>query len=308
MFDRTSYGPYQLSSPLAPSNGGRHLWIQAQYGNDGNPGFGPDSPIKTMAKAFTMIKSGDTIHFTGKLTEQLIAPASIFDITIIGEGTRPRHADAQASTTLDSLGGRSAASWSAPSSPTATTPLLLVRQQGWRFCNILFAAPSDDAALEFIRDAASGDSERDSSHAEIVGCRFAGGFIGIKITGTEIIHNLLIRGNIFNDMAGVGGGGIVSASANNYLRRAIIEDNIFELNVNGIVCGMEDSTIRRNMFQTFTTTSCSLAGGTGLNRIYSNYLSGTYSIAGGYVRAAADDDWGGNWNTGVGVLTTADPA
>lgn len=308
MFSQSSYGPYQLSSPLAPSNGRRHIWVQGQYGNNGNEGFGPDAPVSTMARAFTMLQSGDTIHFTGSILEQLVAPAGIFDVTIIGEGTRPRHADAATSSTIEKLGGRSGATWKAPASPAATTPLLVVRQQGWRFANILFAPPSDDAALEFIRDAAAGDLERDSSHAEVLNCRFAGGLTHILISGSEIVHNLLIRGNLFQDQSGATGAAIKTSIAANYCRRFVVEDNIFELNTKHIVAGMEDSTIRRNMIQTFTTTGIDLRGGTGLNRVYDNYLSGTYSEAGGYFRAAADDDWGGNWNTGVGVLTTADPA
>lgn len=293
-----------------PANGRKHLWVRGVtslatsgqlrdlIGNDGAPGDNPDEPLRTMARAFVLAEPGCVIHFTGNIREELSTPAGLFDVTIIGEGNRPRHADAHTGNN-----GYSAATWKPPAAPTAATPLLVVRQQGWRFFNILFVPAVDAAALEFMRDAAAGDDERDSSHAEIAGCRFAGGQDGILISGPEIVHNLHIHNNIFNDATGTA----IKAAAY-YARRAIIEDNIFEKNVNHIVAALGESIIRRNHFNQHTTQSIDLNGGNGLNVITGNFLSGTYSVAGGYRKSNANDDWGGNWNTGVGILTAADPA
>lgn len=299
-----SFGVPLPSSGYSRANGQPHLFVQAEYGNNGFPGTDPGQPLRTMARALQLVRSGGTIHVIGSIREQLTAPAGIFDVTIIGEGNRPRHADAHTSSTLALLGGRSGATWKAPASPVATTPLFVVRQQGWRFVNMLFAPPSDDAALEFIRDAASGDSERDSSHAEVLGCRFAGGQDHILITGSENIYNVRLAGNVFNDATGTS-----IKSANKYANRWIIENNVFEANANHIVAGMDGAIIWRNMFGRFTTKSIDLSPGTGdYNKVTMNYLSGTYSVGGGYIVGGGNDEWAGNWNTLAGGITVADPA
>lgn len=302
-----SMGGLAALGPFSPMNGRKHIWVRGVtsvatsgsnrdlLGNDGAPGDNPDEPLRTMARAFVLAEPGCTIHFTGNIREQLNSPAGLFDVTIVGEGNRPRHADAHTGNN-----GYSAATWKSPAVPVAVTPLLKVRQQGWRFANILFANPSDAPALDFMRDAAAGDDERDSSHAEVLGCRFAGGSSGIKITGTEIVHNLFIHDNIFNDITRA-----IWATAY-YARRAVIEHNIFELNTNHIVAAFGDSHILNNSFGQFTTLSIDLTGGNGHNVITGNYLSGTYSIAGGYKKSNANDEWAGNQN--VAGVTTVVPA
>jgi len=103
----------------------QHWWVNGNFGSDGNDGLSPASPKLTMANVFTLINSGDIIHFTGNITEQLTTPAGIFDVTIIGEGNLPRNADS-----FDTNNGYTAATWKFPASPTAATPLLKVQQQG----------------------------------------------------------------------------------------------------------------------------------------------------------------------------------
>jgi hypothetical protein len=305
----TSMGVPAGVGDLIPMNGRKQIWVRGVsslatigqnrdlIGNDGAPGDNPDEPLLTMARAFQLLESGAVIHFTGDIKEQLSAPDGIFDVTIIGEGTRPRHADAHTGNN-----GYSAATWKSPAVPAATTALLTVRQQGWRFANILFACPSDDAALDFIRDAAAGDLERDSSHAAVLGCRFAGaGLAGIKISGTENVFDLLIKGNIFNDLT-------TAITAGAFCHRFIIEDNRFDLNTNHIVASLTDSFILNNVMGQFTTLSIDLTGGGGHNVITKNYLSGTYGIGGGYVKSNANDEWAGNFNSLAGGITAADPA
>jgi hypothetical protein len=167
---------------------------------------------------------------------------------------------------------------------------------------MLFVPPTDDAAIDFIRDAASGDSERDSSHSEILGCRFAGNSIGIKFSGTEIVHGVRIARCNFQDITTA-----ISAAAA-YARRCEITDNIFEKNTNHIVAALTDSYILRNIFGQFTTKSIDLTGGGGHNVVTQNYLSGTYTNGGGYTTSGATDEWGANFNVIAGGLTAADPA
>lgn len=299
----TSFGVPLPGGPLLyRANGKRHIWVSGissgvGAGNDGNSGDSPDSPFRTMDRAFDTLASGDTIHVWGNVREQLSAPAGIFDVTIIGEGNRPRHADAHTDNN-----GYFTPTWKAPASPTTATPLLKVRQQGWRFINMLWVPPTDAAALQFIRDAASGDDERDSSHADVVGCRFAAGKWHIQIVGTENVFDVRVKGNIFNDATTTS---IAMASA--YAHRWIFEDNIWQANVNHVVGGFTASMFLRNTFGSFTTLSLSLAGGGGLNVITGNYLSGTYGTP-QYEKSNANDEWAGNFNSLSGGITAADPA
>jgi hypothetical protein len=281
------------------ANGAKHYWVNGNVGgSDRLPGDNPDEPLATVEEAFTRITSGDVIHLLGNIREQLTAPAGVFDVTIVGEGTRPRHADAHTGTN----GYRATCTWKSPAAPTAATPLLKLQQQGWRLQNILWVPPSDAAAIALIRDTGSGDDERDASHAEIIGNRFAGGSIGIQFLGTEILHNCLIADNVFQDSTYA-----IRATAA-YCRRAIIERNHFELNTNHIVAALTDAHIIDNVFGQFTTLSISLAGGGGHNVVARNVLSGTYSEVGGYIKSNANDEWGGNYNSLAGGITASDPA
>src|SRR4051812_32533543 len=78
-------------------------------GSDGNSGTSPTSPFLTMAKALTVVGSGDVINFIGKITEQLVTPVQIFDVWVNGCGNLPRHADA-----TPAGGGYAAAQWASP--------------------------------------------------------------------------------------------------------------------------------------------------------------------------------------------------
>lgn len=278
-----------VRGPVLPGPG-KVIYVSTSNANTGD-GRSWSTAFTTMAEALSLsnVDSGDIIMVTGKVREQLTAPAGIFDVTIIGAGT-PRHGDAH---TGDN-GAQAAASWTPPASPAATTPLLTVRQQGWKFINILFDAPADDAALDFIRDAASGDSERDSSHAQVLGCRFVSGQEGIRITGTENVFNVRVEGCEFTDLTHA----ITSSAA--YARRWKIINNFFESNTNHIESALTQCLIKDNVFGTFTTQSLDLTGGAN-NMVYRNAMSGDYDTAEGYI-AGTNDTWVGNYaalTTGV---------
>lgn len=281
---------------------GRVWHVDAISGNNSNTGRDWTSPFLTMAKAFTSVDNGDVIRFKGKVREQLVTPVQVFDVTVIGEGNRPRHADS-----TPAGGDEAAATWAAPASPTATTALCRVLQQGWRFENILFAPHTDYGALEFVRNAGAGNAERDASHGVVRNCRFAAGAYHIMIGKagefSEIVNNLLIQGNTFNDATTTS-----LFSPNAYSQRLQVLDNVFQGNVNSIIVPATKSVIARNFMGSFTTKSIDLVGGGGLNIITLNYLSGTYDIASGYRGSNANDEWGGNMNSLAGGWTAADPA
>src|SRR5690606_6496127 len=234
--------PGGVSSMGVPVIGGgqaffcRYLFVAGHRGSDGNRGLDRDKPFGTMAKAFDAAESGDVIIFRGNITENLTAPAGVFDVTILGATPRPRHADAHTG-----YGGYSAATWKASSQ---SDPLLTLSQQGWVIGNILFDCPTSDAAINFVRNASGGDAERDSSHAAIIVCRFAAGQEAIRITGTENVFGVLVEGNTFNDLTHA----IVSSGG--FAHRWKIRKNTFETNTNHIDVGFVQSLIEKNAFGT----------------------------------------------------------
>lgn len=309
----TSFGiPLFGSGKILTAAFGRTLFVNANttnngaadpLGSDGNDGSSPTSAFLTMAKAFSVIKSGDVINFVGKVTEQLVTPVNVFDVTVNGCGNRPRHADA-----TPAGGSYGAAQWAPAAGGTAAKATLQVIQQGWRFNNFLMTAIDANAAcLEIVRNAGAGDLERDASHASILALRFAGAGIGIRgtVAGvfTEIPFNVEVGYCQFDGMTFA----MRAALACNQWN---IHDNVFGVNTNQITMPLQNSLIRGNSIGPFTAASSSggidLNGGAGLNQVTGNNLSGTYSIAGGYRVANANDNWYGNAaSTG---FTSADPA
>ncbi len=279
-------------------------FVDGDYGADGYDGLSPDNPLRTMEAAFDRLVSGDTIFFRGNIREQLVTPVQIFDITIIGCGNRPRHAD------TTPAGGEYANSWRAPASgAVAGQANVRVLQQGWRFQNILFVTQgSTAAAVEIVRNAGAGNAERDGSHASILGCRFAGAGVGIRsgVAGsfTEIAFNVEVAYSKFNGMTTAMSG----INGNSWT----IHHNEFQGNTSTITMALQNSFIYENIIGSFTAAANSggidLNGGGGLNIVTKNYLSGTYSAAGGYRVSNANDEWAGNFNTLAGGITVADPA
>lgn len=282
---------------------GRAWFVDIAYGGNGD-GTSPKQAFNTMAQAFSVINNGDIIYFVGKVVEQLVTPVQIFDVTVVGCGNRPRHADSTPS------GGNWAASqWGPPASGgVAAQATVRVLQQGWRFVNILWTSVDANAGcIELVRNAESGNSERDASHCEILNCRFSGTGIGVKLGATsytENVFNALIQGCTFNNMTKG-----ISAALGNGIQ---IKDNVFFGNTAHITAALQNSFIVGNYIGQFTASGNSggidLNGGAGTNVVTKNYLSGTYSIAGGYRVGGAGDEWAGNNNSLSGGLTAADPA
>lgn len=299
-------GRMVAGAPSQRNTYGRTWFVNAYAGSDGNNGDSPLSPMATMTEAFSRVASGDVINIAGKFTEQLITPVNVFDVWVRGMGNRPRHADATP------VGGNLMAAQLAPpaSGGTAAQATVRVLQQGWRFENILFTAIDANAGcIELVRNAASGDDERDASHAEILGCRFAGTGIGVKIGATsftENVFNALIQGNTFNNMTQA----ILGASCQpNGIQ--ILGNYAFACTKN-ITAKLQGSRVQGNIIGPFTAAANSggidLTGGIAGNIVTLNYLSGTYSNAGGYVAAGAGDEWAGNMNSLAGGWTADDPA
>jgi hypothetical protein len=273
--------------------------------SDGNTGLSPEEPFTTMGAAFNAVSSGDVITFIGNIREQLTTPTGVFGVTIIGGSTQPRNADAFTSAASGD-GGRSGASWVAPASPTAATPLLKVLQQGWRFQNFLVGAgPATTPSILLYRDGGSGDDERDASHASFYGMYFSGCVYGIQTSGglTGVtVANSIFRGCTTTAFSSITGAGIGTNQIYN------IYGNRFVDNISHIVAPLNQGVIQDNIFGSFTTNGINLTGGIGNNVVTKNLLSGTYTTDTGVYIAASNDDWAGNFSADVSQSTVGDNA
>lgn len=310
-FTNYSNGVSSLGYPVTPTaslihsgstvpNGGsglranKHFWVHGNIGGDGNSGTSPAAPFRTIAAAFAQVGSGDVIHFNGNTTEQLTTPAGVFDVTIIGEGNQPRHSDAHTTSN-----GYSSATWKAGAS--ASTPNLIIQQQGWRLINVLFDGPASAAAVQLLRDAGAGDAERDGSHAHIVGCKFVAAQNHIEFKGGLsqcVIENNLFFGSTDDSLVETVGAGV---GTNNYHR---VLNNEFHNNATHIDVDMNYASIRGNTFGKWSTKGILMGGGSN-NMVWGNYLSGDYDA--GYVAGTADE-WAGNYSMDVASDEVGDNA
>ncbi len=284
----------------ARANAGKHYFVAGNTGSDGQRGTTPSEPFRTVSAAFTLATSGDTIHFTGNTTEQLSTGAGVFDVTFIGEGNQPRHSDAHTGNN-----GYSSATWKAGSS--ATTPNLIIRQQGWKLINILFDGPATAAAVQLFRDGGAGDAERDASHAHITGCKFVAAQNHIEFKGGLsqcVIENNLFFGSTDDSIVETVGAGI---GTNNYHR---FINNEFHNNATHIDLDCNYASIKYNTFGKWSTKGILMGGGSN-NMVWMNYLSGDYDA--GYL-GSATDEWAGNFSmdstsgeVGDNAVTTDNP-
>lgn len=265
---------------------GRAWFVDTSSGVNGD-GKSPATAFSTMDRAFDSLASGDVIYFVGKVTEQLVTPAQVFDVTVVGCGNRPRHADS-----TPAGGSWAASQWGPPASGgTAAQATVRVIQQGWRFVNILFTMIDANAAgVEVVRNSASGNSERDASHTEILGCKFAGAGLGVKYGATsfaENVTNVLVQGNTFlsNSTAIKGTSGFGGLNWQ-------IKDNDFITCTNDIVGPFVGSKIIGNRMSLAPTASIVLTGGSG-NMVHYNALPGTYAD-GALYSPGTSDNWNGN--------------
>lgn len=304
-------GLYSYGAPVFGLNAVHNPWtrvffVDGNRGSDGRDGRSPEAAYLTMSKVMANIASGDTIVARGNFSENVTTPAGVFDVTMIGAGNKPRHADAHTGN-----GGYSGVTWG-KSPASSSTPLIKVQQQGWSFYNILFECPNTSAGIQFFRDGGAGDAERDGGHGTVYGCRFDGGVNGgqegIEVSGGSgffRFENNLFRGLDAGIKSTVGAG----IGTNAWWE---IIGNRFTQNVRHINATLDRSYVLYNTSGQFTTNGFKLDGGVaGFNSVHGNYLSGDYDA--GYV-GGTSDDWAGNYSmdTGSGEvgaegLTTAAP-
>lgn len=247
-------------------------------------GGGPRGSFTTFTELAPNLQSRDLIYLSGVLREQAVAPLGAFDVTILGAANRTR----QATNAGVPTGG--GATWIAPTSPVATTPLLELREQGWTLENIFFSAHTDDACVKMHCEETA--TYPDASHLTVRACRFGGGLIGLEDYGGA--SNVLVEDCSFEDLAGAGGGAIVCTNQGIRIpQRWTIRNNRFLPCVNGILSAHVDSRIENNSFSAMTTATINLAfGNTGLrNMVFFNRFAvdnAGFDPAGGYTGNATD--------------------
>lgn len=249
-------------------------------------GGGPRGSFETFTSLAPNLRSRDLILLSGVLREQAIAPLGVFDVTVLGAANRTRQA------TNGGVPTGGGATWLAPTSPVAATPLIEVREQAWTFENIDFVPPSDDAAIKMHCEETA--IYPDGSHLTVRGCRFTDGLIGIEDFGGA--SNVLVEDCSFESLAGAGGGAIVVTDQSIRIpQRWLVRDNKILPCVNGIVGAFVDSVIRNNTIAKSTTATMNLASGnTGLRNFvvfnYFNIAAADFDPAGG-VTGNATDTW-----------------
>lgn len=281
-----------------------NIWyVDAKNGDDGRDGVSWDTSVQTMEEVLTRLKSNDIIVGQGKVLEQVVSPAGVFDVTIIGAAPSPRHADNH----TESAGkrGSSAFSWAAPASGSTAAALLRVQQQGWNFRNIVFQiSGSATACVEQFKNGESGDDERDGGHARFFDCRFVGSGVG----GIGAYRNggngycQYVRCGFQSLTAGIGH--VAGDGGQDGFQ--LIEDCWFENNTKHIDSPLYRSRVLRNMFLATASGNIEvdLTGGAG------NIVTGNHFLGAGFEEniAGTGDSWFDNYSVDTTSADVADAA
>lgn len=304
-----AYGTPQYGGIVVPFTG-QPWFVDPNYavnaaGRSRAKGHGKtgDYPLPLLETAESRSESGDVIFIQGNIREEDVTFSNLkFDRKVVG--LFGLHHPDQPTSAYHPKGSMIRP----PASPTATTPLVVVRGRGTQFHNVAFDCPVDAAAVKLVRNASSGADEYDSSHAIFDGCRFTDGLIGIENSGGASF--VKVRRSRFVRMSGSGGAAIKCTSTSVAVPLEWeIEDSKFIHNASHILSSMSYSVIRRNIFGRFTATlSIDIDDQPSANQgeynvITENYLSGTFGVTA--YPAGSNNEWAGNQN--VAGVTTADP-
>ena len=265
------------------------LW--GPVGSDANNGLSPTTPLATMARAFALIYNttgtqyveqvGATIVLIGTIREQVTAPI-VKNVTIVGASPQPYQG-----TDSGADNGAGCACWLAPTSPTASTPLLTIVEQGWVLRNIMFGTVASTPSVRFkgLETAAFPDA----SHAIVDGCMFATqGLTAEDGIGGYNLYNCRFTNNTFQGLSGTAIKGedvSIRTPASN-----VIEGNFFRECANAINMPMNYGRIVGNFFKDVTTLQIDINAGAD-NFVSLNFFDKTQaniSIAQGFVGNASD--------------------
>lgn len=244
-------------------------------------GGGPRNAFTTFADLSPHLRDRDFVILSGVLKEQAVMPV-VYDATIMGAANEPR----QATNSGVPTGG--GASWLAPASPVATTPLIRVVAQGWSFVNIQMAPVAASACITFDRRETT--AIPDSSHGSVEGCYFSTG--GSAGHGVELIEvkKIVIDGCVFEALTGTNGHAIKSTAGDGIanVNHCTIRGNKFVQNANDIFVVGDRCLVKDNIFYSTNPVTAgnrvNFAGGTD-TAVLDNYfkdVSADITIAKGY--------------------------
>jgi len=199
-------------------------------------GNGPRNAYSDITSIKANLRSRDLIVIGGVLREQFQAPLDIYDLTFLGAANRPRQSTSGG---VPTGGG---ASWLAPTSPVAVTPLCELRAQGAEFHNIQFAGASDAAAIRLTRSASV--DTIDASHASFVNCYFLAGLNGIEDNGGSggvLVDRCRFQGQTGTALLSLNTGAAIPLSWQ-------VQDSRFQQNLHDIRMSLSFAVIERNKF------------------------------------------------------------
>ena len=291
--------------PAGDSPWATHYFVDGNRGANTNAGTA-EKPFLTLAKAISVANSGDVIHIRGNIKEQIHAPVGLMDITIKGPSPVKRHPDAH--TGHSTNGGYSSVIWKAPDDPTATTPLLEVVGQGWRFENILFSGNSaeDVDCVLLTNNGGSGATEESASHCQFVNCKFQGGRYGIiAVGGNARIQVIGCEFLLFSNSGDVAIKADAPAYAQNFhwvIRECDFSDNLTDLDV-----VLHNARITDNYFhhvggQSVTNVVAIDETGSTDNLVARNFMycaSDEGSVVNARFVKAASSHWGPNYYSDI---------
>lgn len=263
------------------------LFVDTVFGIDAvDRGGSWANPLATVAYANSLVATGGVVNIRGDVREEnVIGSNLVFDVTIRGHGSL-HHPD------LPAAGYHPGSTcWRPPASPTAATNLLVLRGRGWKLENIFFDAPVDAAAVQLQRNALSGTSEYDASHATFKNCRFVDGKYAIQDVGG--CYNVTVDGNEFKAFTTCAIANTSTAVANPLNWKII--NNIFPAdtsdfgNVAHLDSPLNSSVIAGNVFGKVRSTGkyIDLTGGNN-NIVTGNVLGGEYDTS-NYVPGTGDE-------------------
>lgn len=296
----TLVGPVYYVSGNASS-----LW--GPVGSDSNSGLSPTTPLATMSRAFALIYNtvslveqvNAVIVLIGTIREQVTAPL-VKNVTIMGASDNPYQG-----TESGADNGAGCACWLAPTSPTASTPLLTVVEQGWKLNNIMFGTVASTPSVRF--KGLETTAFPDASHAVVDGCYFATQGLTAEVgIGGYSLFKCWFTNNVFLGLTGtaISGEDVSVRTPNNN----VISGNFFRECANAINMPMNYGRITNNFFKDITTLQIDINVGAD-NFISMNFFDksqANISIAGGFV-GNASDIWR-NYSTDTAALTVGVPA
>ena len=275
-------------------------------GSNTNTGRSPSSPFATIARALALVDQYDIVVLSGVFREQVVAPVGVYDVTIIGSANEPR----QATNGGVATGGGS--SWLAPASPVATTPLIRVICQGWKFINLQMAPVAASACITFDRRETA--AIPDSSHGSVRNCYFSTG--GSAGHGVELIEvkKIVIENCVFEALTGAGGHAIKSTAGAGVANtnHGTIQGCKFVQNANDIFVVGDRYLVRNNVFYSTNPVTAgnrvNFLGGTDTSVLDNSFkdVAADITIAKGY-KPGTTGQWR-NWSSDTNVPIVTVPA